>query len=267
LTKRGVEYRVGVRHGFCSVSARFDPEVRADIEALLQEAKSQIRGLKRLYERALEEEEPSAKLRVRIKNVLENQRAALEYLANELTRAYGRPSLQTYYPVVPRPQAFPAQFDRRMEGVAATKPRIRDAIEARQPYQAGFEWLQHLVTLTNENKHRRLTPQRAVETTTRVTVQGQGAGVSWDPRLVRFGGGAGVGVRIVGAPIDPTTQMPVPTPGLAVTRTVVKDWLFHDPRLSALATVERIQRELPNLINDVLQAGRLKRLSSSRARS
>ena len=69
-------------------------------------------------------------------------------------------------------------------------------------------------------KHASLEPQvRKVQRRVNVTRQGQG-GVSWGPG-VTFGSG----VSVMGAPIDPLTQLPVPTAGVDV---AIEKWVsFH----------------------------------------
>lgn len=113
----------------------------------------------------------------------------------------------------------------------------------------GFEWLRHLTLLTNENKHRRLTPQTRTEQR-RTRVQGAGGGVVEWSEGVTFSGD----VQVMGVPVDPATQKPIPHPSQTVTETIYVDWLFEDPPLSALGTLERIQDALPSLVDDVVAA-------------
>jgi hypothetical protein len=221
---------------------------RADIDALLEDADDQLELIREMYEETLREQEVPRKLMTRIKNVVENQRSALEYLAHQLYENHGDgKGEKSYFPVATQPTQFGGLFERMLPGVAANCPNVRDAIEARQPYQEGYEWLQHLVLLTNENKHRRLTPQtRSEERRVRVDTPGGGS-VEWGPG-VTFGSGVSIG----GVPVDPATQRPVPSPTQTVTETTYVDWLFEEPPLSALNTLEGIQKELPQLVEDVL---------------
>ncbi len=222
---------------------------RGDIDALIDDADEQLRLVRGMYERSLREKEVPARLQTRIKNVVENQRSALEYLAHGIHQQFGDGERKPYYPIVRSPVDFPSLFNQHLSGVAEYCPAVRDAIEVRQPYQEGYEWLHYLALLTNENKHRRLTPQTRTEQV-RVRVEMQGAGT------VEYGPGVtfGSGVSIGGVPVDPATQRPVPSPTQTITETTYVDWVFDDPPLSALRTLEQIQQGLPPLVSGVLAA-------------
>ena len=130
--------------------------------------------------------EASRKLKARIENVLENQRSACEYSAHAIVERHGNPKRDSYYPIARSPSGFPGSFRRTLPGVKSTK--VREAIEARQPYQQGYEWLGHLATLINENKHRRLTPQTRTEHR-RIRAESGGSAIEWSPENVQFGSG------------------------------------------------------------------------------
>jgi hypothetical protein len=232
--------------------ASFD---RSEVDALIDLAGEQIVAVRAVYEETLAEKQVSAKLRAQIKNVVENQRSALEYIARAIVDQHGKAGAKAYYPITRHPKDFPATFGHTLPGVSDST--IRDAIEARQPYQAGYEWLGHLATLTNTNKHERLTPQKRDETR-RVRVDTGAGSVEYVPYQEGKGGVTfGPGVFMGGVPVDPGTQRPVPSPTQTVTETVYVDWLFEDPHVSVLATLERIQSSLPALIDDVLTASGL----------
>jgi hypothetical protein len=149
----------------------------------------------------------------------------------------------SYFPVATQASHFKGRFERCLPGVAEKCPDVRDAIEDRQPYREGYEWLQHLVLLTNENKHRRLSPQTRQEQ--REThfdfpggasiIMGEGASISMGPGADITSGGRSI------REIQPTVRVYV-------------DWLFAEPPISALRTLETIQVELPRLVEDVLGA-------------
>lgn len=212
-----------------------------DVDALLAEAADQLDKVRDLYEDSLRAQQVPAELQVKIKNVLENQRSALEYVAHAIVERDGKAGSLAYFPLAASSDKFAAGFDRQMAGVAATRPDIRDAIEASQPYQPGYEWLRQLQYLTNENKHRTLTPQTRTETHRRSAAGGR---VTWNPSAVTFG----PGVTIGGQPVDPATQRTVDT-----TEIIYVDWLFADLHVSALRTLERIQERLPVLLDEICQ--------------
>lgn len=175
-------------------------------------------------------EEPPAALKIRIKNVLENQRSVLEYLANGIFADYGDGSdAQVYYPVADRSEQFDGLFDRHLPGVADRCPEVRDAIEARQGYQKGYEWLTHLVRLTNENKHLRLARQMRVEMP-----------------VMQIVGKDGKPMNVHGAVYVAETTTEVKDLGFQ------RDWFFKDPPVPARVTLTKIQASLPGLIDGVL---------------
>lgn len=239
----------------------FDPEVREDIDALIAEAAKQIALVEGSYEGALHARHASGTLRVQIKNVLENQRSALEYLANGLHEALGgTPSGRVFFPIAPAPKDFPALIKGQLPTVTKDVAAY-GVIEAAQPYQTGCAWIGHLAVLTRQNKHHRLTPQVRDETRQVEVRTPGGGGVTYTPYQegkggVIFGGQFGQ-VLINGVPVDPRTQRPVPSQTQTVTERVWVDWQFDEPRVSVLATVREIQEKLPALIHDVLSASGL----------
>ena len=77
---------------------------RADIDALLEDADEQLERVRDLYEKSLREKEVPTKLKTRIKNVVENQRSALEYLAHAIYERHGDgKGAKSYYPGRPCP--------------------------------------------------------------------------------------------------------------------------------------------------------------------
>jgi hypothetical protein len=236
----------------------FNPDVRDDITALLAEGDAQIALVQKEYQEALQQQHAGATLRVRIKNVLENQRSALEYLANGLHEALGgAPSKRVYYPVSFAPKDFASLIKGQMPAVQAGSSLYK-AIETGQPYKPGYVWIGHLAVLTRENKHHRLTPQ--IRDETRVVQVGMlgGGAVQYRPQQAGKGGVRfGVGVSIGGVPIDPATQRPVPSPTQTVVERIYVDWQFDDPRVSVLQTLREIQDGLPKLIHVVLSASGL----------
>jgi len=99
-----------------------------------------------------------------------------------------------------------------------------------------------LTLLTNENKHRRLTPQTRTEQRTTRYESGGAAIQLGEGASIHLGGGADI---ILGGQSIRQIQP---------TQTIYVDWLFEDPQLSALGTLERIQESLPSLVDDVVSA-------------
>jgi hypothetical protein len=223
---------------------------RTGIDALIEHAEEQLEQVEAIYGRTLQEKKVSTNLQVRIKNVVENQRSALEYLAHGIYESLGDgKKANSYYPIAKEEEDFQGLFGRQLPGVAAKCSAVFEAIAAKQPYEKDFEWLRHLAILTNENKHCRLTPQTRTEVR-RVRVDMPAGRVEWAPEGVIFGDG----VLFGGVPVNPATQRPIPSSHQTVTDVIYVGWLFEEPRLPVLSTLTEIQESLPSLIDDLLSA-------------
>lgn len=141
-----------------------------------------------------------------------------------------------------------------MRGVAEARPDIAKIIEKCQPYRPGREWLGHLATLTNENKHQALTAQTRREVTQISPGAGGGAfGLTGGPQIhmsggasIQMSGGASIGFSGPGQPFQQN-----------MTRTILVDWLFEQPQVSALGLLKHVQQELPKLLDELLDAADL----------
>jgi hypothetical protein len=199
-----------------------------------------------LYSDTLRAKEVSGKLRTKIKNVLENQRSALEYLAARMTDAYGKRKGNIYYPLAQSEPEFDAAIDSTMPKVRDTRQDIADEIKKHQPYNTPE--LKELSALTRENKHNRLTPQTKTESVRREVRGPTGGGVSWDPGSVEFGSG----VVIMGEPVDPVTQRTASTREITYV-----DWRFEELNLSVLETLRGIQSVVREAITAIRQVAAL----------
>lgn len=102
-------------------------------------------------------------LPIQVKNLCENLRSALDYLAHEIWDAYGDTSAskpKIYFPIRRTPPEFASV-------VAALYPRLANGnselyrlLECIQPYPGSKdEWLGEFNKLNNDNKHLDLAPQ------------------------------------------------------------------------------------------------------------
>jgi hypothetical protein len=119
-------------------------------------------------------------LRVDLKNLLENYRSALEYVAHYVAdRCSPRPAADKVHFPVADPEDTVAKFKKKLDrwfpGLAAAAPAVRAHLVAVQKF-GGRSWLRMLAELTNVNKHRTLSPQerRRFES---IVVRFRGAGV------------------------------------------------------------------------------------------
>lgn len=209
-------------------------------------AERELAKVRQLYESSLQAKEPSEELQTTIKHVVEDQRSSLDHVATAINEKFGTKGKQVYFPYAHDPGKFQGFFDQNFPKLATFQPDICAAMERHQPYQPGHEWLAHLVSLTNENKHRDLTPQTKTETVVKAVTKGSGS-VSWGSGVT-----FGPGVSIMGEPVDPATQKTAST-----VVTIYIDWLFADPPVSALQTLETIQKGIRPMLEEVCIAAGL----------
>lgn len=207
------------------------------IHALLSKAEAQIMEIEAEYNKSLHAKAISATLRIDIKNACENMRSALDYLAHEIHERYslGRsPRNRIYFLISPDQKTFNVMIDRWFPGLRENAPSIIAALEAVQPFRSGQKWLGQFNRLNNENKHGDLVEQTRIERQeTRVTGQGGGQ-VSWTPGVT-----FGQGVSVMGVPIDPRTQLPVPHPSIKVEKIIWVDFQFAGIGVSALGLLKK----------------------------
>lgn len=175
------------------------------IEALLERADRDFKELKAAYDSSLHQKQVREDLKVSIKNIFENLRSCLDYMAHDSFEKFcsgAKKPDRLYFPIRPSSKEFKQAMAKDFSGIDSSAPQLFSALEAVQPYNNG--WLGKFNKLNNHNKHQDLVEQTRTETK-QVTVSRQGGSVSWSPG-VTFGSG----VSVMGVPIDPRTQLPVP---------------------------------------------------------
>jgi len=190
---------------------------KKSIDALIKKCRNSLDALKNDYQASLNAKEISEDLKIDIKNILENLRSCLDYIACDVHGKIisGRAS-RLYFPIRHTAAEFQQAIGRDYSGLEQSAPEIFNIIEKVQPYNDA--WLGKFNRLNNDNKHEDLVEQTRTETK-RVTVSsiGGGGSVSWGPGVT-----FGPGVSVMGVPIDPRTQMPVPN---TIAETKVGIWV------------------------------------------
>jgi len=222
----------------------------ASIEALLKKGNADFKELRSEYDASLHEKHVREDLKVSIKNIFENLRSCLDYIAHDIFEAHcsthTKPK-RLYFPIRQTAAEFTNAINKDYPDLGVRAKPVVDVLDSVQPYRD--PWLGNFNKLNNHNKHQDLVEQTRTESR-RVTVsRGQGS-VSWGPG-VTFGGG----VSVMGVPIDPNTQMPFPN---TVAKTEVVVWVdfrfkeVDQPVLSflerSLENVERLYRDLKPLV-------------------
>lgn len=210
------------------------------IAALTKKCRDSMVTLKADYQASLDAKDVSEDLKIDIKNILENLRSCLDYIARDIHNKFitGTPG-RLYFPIRHTANEFNQVISRDFADLGQTAPDVYAILEQNQPFND--DWLGKFNRLNNDNKHEDLVEQTRTETR-RVTVSSKtgGGSVSWGPG-VTFGSG----VSVMGAPIDPRTQMPVPN---SFTETKVEIWVdfkFQDNNESVLPflgkSVEKVE--------------------------
>jgi hypothetical protein len=216
------------------------------IEALLKKSNAVFGDLKRAYEVSLHDKKIRDDLKVDIKNIFENLRSCLDYLAHdifEICCTSSKKPGRLYFPIRPSLAEFNQAVLHDYSGLQTTNKPVYDILETIQPYHD--PWLGDFNKLNNENKHQDLVEQTRTESH-RVTVSSGGGSVSWGPG-VTFGGG----VSVMGVPIDPRTQLPVPNDQVKTDIVIWVDFRFKVNGLSALPFIEQSLKKVEQVFREL----------------
>lgn len=220
---------------------------RADsIAALLKKARTDFARLKDEYNASLHEKHVREDLKVSIKNIFENLRSCLDYLAHDIHETHcagSKKSDRLYFPIRQSATDFGTAITSDFPGLPSAAPHVFSVLETVQPFRD--PWLGQFNKLNNHNKHQDLVEQSRSEAR-HVTVSRGGGSVSWGPG-VTFGSG----VSVMGVPIDPKTQMPVPN---TVAKTEVVTWVdfrFREIDQSVLSFIEKSIENVEKLFSSL----------------
>lgn len=212
-----------------------------EVNSVMAAAAARLPGIRKQYDDALHAQQVPTALLVEIKAYLADLRSALDYLSHKIVGTDGN------FPVCAHANDFAGRFQN-------VDPATRAVLAKWQPYQ-GNDWLKWFNVLNNKNKHVTLVPQTRREMVeTRVTAPGQTGGVSWGPG-VTFGSG----VSVMGVPIDPRTQLPVPN---NIVRTERITWVSFDfdpsvaptelpPGIAALPFLNEVMAKIAKVVNEI----------------
>ncbi|RPJ57490.1 MAG: hypothetical protein EHM12_09100 [Dehalococcoidia bacterium] len=181
---------------------------KADVIALLDDCIAKHNDIKRRYNDALKNK--SLDLRIPVKNLMENLRSALDYIAHDIYDSICKPDRAAkrlpdprtiYFPYSQQPADFVSSIGSSLPNLSILSPNVYSIVESIQPFKSGNSWLYDLCKILNENKHDRLVPQERKETGT-YTVKRQQGSVS-----IARGPGISVtsmpgAVTIMGVPAD-----------------------------------------------------------------
>lgn len=199
----------------------------AQLNSMITRAETLLSDLERVYIRDLGCREVSAEALNITHEVIEKCSNVLDQAMTLAFETQIKPKLVTmpkrggYFPTAADEQSYRSTLGQwNAADLDVLVPDLDIKLRSLQPFANASNAVFGRIRLLANKKHTSLAPQvRMEQRRVNVTRQGHG-GVSWGPG-VSFGSG----VSIMGAPIDPRTQLPVPTAGMDVT---VEKWVsFH----------------------------------------
>ena len=223
----------------------------SDVQDLLQHVDDDLTTIKDSYERALRNKDVPAALRIDIKNAMENLRSALDYMAQDVAEVIVAPHRsisnlkavrRVYFPYGKDKQAFEDSSQRNLPDLQTLNLRVFDIIAAIQPHTCGAMWLYDFCSILNDNKHDALSPQeRTQRQSYKVGRTGGGPAISAPAGAIKAPPGA---ISIGGAPVvfDPTTGVPLQTPGIDVEVTTWVSFKFKDSHVEVYPLLETAAR-------------------------
>ncbi len=226
---------------------------QSDINALLNRADKLLPKMESDYNNSLQAKSISADLKIDIKDFVGYLRSALDYLAHDIRDKFCPTANQNddlYFPIRGDRTKFDNYINRAFPGLNSNCSELYNYLEEIQPYHGSNNvWLTHFNDLNNENKHEKLVEQKSTETkTVKVSSNQSGGSVSWGPG-VTFGSG----ISVMGVPIDPRTQMPVPN-NITTTEVIIwVDFRFDSIDVSALWLLKESLTKIKEIVSIVAQ--------------
>jgi hypothetical protein len=210
------------------------PKIYENIAVTLDRADENVKAILLEYKKLLSAKTVSAEAADLTHEICTQLRSALDRIAYRCWSTHVAPTLdgkeakraKVYFPAADSQESFNSTAGGwRLK--RESHPEVWDYLIEQQPFTARKnKWLGVLFDLAVQGKHIDLVPQirveqpRVIVETRRPQVSTQAnepqysIQASWDPRSVRFGGGAGASVRVGGALMNPRTQRIVPTLGV-----------------------------------------------------
>jgi hypothetical protein len=211
------------------------------VDVLLRKIDDGVAKVRAEYEANLAAKEVSDELLYEVRHVILDCHSALGHTATAVKDKYfPAGKWDPYFPVWDTPERFTAGIDRQIPGLRTNHPKVAAAFERHQPYQPEHAELGYLPMLNRVNDHRDFTPQeRSEQRTTRfefpggaMIEMGEGASITMGPGADIRGGGTSI------REVQPKQMVYI-------------DWLFVDPPVSVLGTLEALARLVRATVQDI----------------
>lgn len=231
----------------------------SQLESMLDRADELLGELEDEYKKCLQTQNVTERAENLTHEVLEKLRSVLDHTMRRAWDKYIEPHLSeqdkkralVYFPIVGKLNDFRSTLGKgRMANLDKVHKILYDFVLKQQPFSSDENrWLKLLAEIAAEGKHVRLAPQKRIETR-RIKVSGPGGGsVSWDPSSVKFRRG----VSVVGAPIDPSTQRIIPTPGVTEQVEIWVSFMLDDYGVNALGFCKEAYQKIRALVDEMLK--------------
>jgi hypothetical protein len=228
---------------------------------LIEHASKDFIKIKQEYQDSLKKKSIPQSLQIDVKNLMENLRSSLDYLARDIYEKHlhnyrkskgKREIIDIYFPYGKNEKDFKSSLGRSLPELDTVCPKIYTIIENIQPHKCGNDWLYNLCNILNQNKHNALTPQEQISkgTSYQVGPRGGQAFISAPAGAIKAPPGA---IRIGNEPIifNEETGIPIPTPGLDVKITKWVGFLFTGTNIEVLPLLETTTKELGRLSEEI----------------
>lgn len=231
-----------------------------DVETLLTSAKEQYERICEGYDKALRDE--SLDFRVPVKNLVENLRSALDYMAHDIYESCcqtaqvtsGKPEPHNIYFPYGRTEAdFKSAVGSSLPALSSLAPNAYDLVASIQPFRCSDTWLCNLCSILNEKKHDQLTPQIRSETVTHTVSSGFGSvTIPVNDPSVRIRSLPGA-VKIFGVPAQFTDDgiQTAPSDSLKHQRTKWVAFLFKGSNINVLGLLNKAVPGITNLAKNL----------------
>ena len=222
------------------------------IRAQIKRATELLPKIEAEYKNSLTAQSIDEELKLDIQTFCGHLRSALDYLAKDIVETHcpnANPRNRLYFPITSDANSFNNMMNRSYPDLSSNSASIYSILESIQPYQSDEnKWLTQFNKVNNENKHNDLVEQTRTETKTVEVKSKQGGGsVSWGPG-VTFGSG----VSVMGVPIDPRTQMPVPNNTTTTTIITWVDFKFDGINVSVIGLLKQTLNEVSRISEEII---------------
>lgn len=221
-----------------------------NIDAQINRAKEILPKIEKEYSNSLHAKNIEESLKLDIQTFCGHLRSALDYLANDIVEKYcpnAKKGDRLYFPITDSGTSFKQRMIDSYPDLQTNCPDLYLLLESVQPYfKSENKWLSQFNKINNENKHLDLVEQVRTETKQVNVISPSGGSVSWGPGVT-----FGAGVRIMGVPVDPRTQLPVPN---NIVKTEIITWIdfkFDSVDVSALLLLKESLKQVHSINSQI----------------